>query len=329
MQGADCRAVSHSSLIRGIGDVLLCVVCAVLSWRECFDLNCFTVPAETELGDRLVTNSVYYQVTAALPLCRVLPLTLLLLATPLLLRLLSHSLLSSFSLPLLDALQGNYLVLAFGSLFTLSAVNLAHPYQPDASLSAVLLLSLLAYVLIFAPDRPSPPLLSPEPLTAAAQWLGVALLVALLVGGKRALVVLCLAVLLCGLHALLRCVSFTSRTHARAAMLACRTPAVQLIKRMERNERTVARRETAQRGDRDRGDGAGTQGQRQPQATRSGEEDEPEQTVASGNGGREVRHERSASLKQRWQQWKQEWQERQEGQPPHAANRTGRSTIDF
>ena len=35
---------------------------SISSWRECIDLNCFSVPAEADWGDRLLVNTVYYQV---------------------------------------------------------------------------------------------------------------------------------------------------------------------------------------------------------------------------------------------------------------------------
>ena len=99
-------------------------------------------------------------------------------------------------------------------------------------LLAAVLASLLAYVLLFTPDRPPPPPVSPDPLTAAAQWLAGSLLLVLLAGRQSALVGVGLALLLCVAHAWLRSVSFTSRTHARAAIAAGRTPVVQALKRM-------------------------------------------------------------------------------------------------
>lgn len=109
-------------------------------------------------------------------------------------------------------------------------------------LLAALLLSLLSYIALFSSDKPPPPPLSPDPLTAAGQWLVGSLLAVLLTGGQRALATVCLAFLLCVVHALLRSVSFTSRTHARAAMVARRTPLVQLMKRMEQDGEKEARR---------------------------------------------------------------------------------------
>ena len=103
-------------------------------------------------------------------------------------------------------------------------------------LLAALLVSLLCYIAVFSPDKLPPAPLSPDPLTAAGQWLGGSLLATLLAGGYRALATVCLAFLLCVVHALLRSASFSSRTHARAAIVARRTPVVQLMKRMEQTE---------------------------------------------------------------------------------------------
>lgn len=113
-------------------------------------------------------------------------------------------------------------------------------------LLAALLLALLSYIALFSSDKPPPPPLSPDPLTAAGQWLVGALLAVLLTGGQRAVATVCLAALLCVVHALLRSVSFTSRTHARAGMVARRTPVVQLLKRMEQSNDKAARRASQQ-----------------------------------------------------------------------------------
>ena len=196
-----------------------------------------------------------------------------------------------------------------------------------------LVVSLLAYVLIFSSNRPPPQPLSSDALTAAGQWLLGSLLAALLAGGQQALAGLCLAALLCGLHALLRSVSFTSRTHAKANIAAGRTPIVQLIRRMEQQQqqhnghsvrtqsaRTVAAVDRAgRRGEDERRDGGGgveaatQRRQRTWAAEQEGQQRQDDDQPGEGML-REARHERTASLKEKYKQWKQEWQQSQRGE---------------
>ena len=107
----------------------------------------------------------------------------------------------------------------------------------------MLLVSVLSYIALFSSDKPPPPPLSPDSLTASSQWLVGLLLAVVLADGRRALPTVGLAFVLCVVHALLRSVSFTSRTHARAAMVARRTPIVQLMERMRRDEGKVMLRQ--------------------------------------------------------------------------------------
>ena len=225
------------------------------------------MPAERDWGDRLLTNAVYYQVTQRAPhwsYRRVSLLLRLLVADRLhCIRARSFTTAATTTGKLLRAAVRwpvaavvsrpctsnvrsrlcRYTCLASTDRHSVGGRSLRSVdwrplcdslFQP--LLLAAVLLSLLSYIALFSSDKAPPPPLSPDPLTAAGQWLAGTLLAIVLTGGRRALASVCLVFLLCVVQGLLRSVSFTSRTHARAAMVACRTPVVQLIKRVEQQD---------------------------------------------------------------------------------------------
>ena len=168
-------------------------------------------------------------------------------------------------------------------------------------------MSLLSYVILFSPDSRSPLILSPDPLTAAAQWSGASLLAVLLAGGHRPVALLLLVSLLCGLHAALRSVSFTARTHARANMAAGRTPVAQLFERLEKRQTGTDGNSARRR----------SQVVEQVEGEPGFDENEPGQAAGNGSSGVSaagMRHKRTASLKEQYKQWKQNWQQKREGQ---------------